>query len=48
VSGGTGRECSAPCPSEMGCSASRQVCKGAAGLVIGAAQAEWPPWASTT
>jgi hypothetical protein len=48
VSGGTGRECPEPCPSGVGCGASRQVGQSAAGLVIGAAQAEWTAWAKTT
>jgi hypothetical protein len=36
VSGGTGRECPGPCPSEIGCGESCQVRQGAAGFVIGA------------
>jgi hypothetical protein len=41
VSGGTGRQSPAPCPSEMGCGESWQVRQGAAGFVIRAALAEW-------
>ena len=45
VSGSTGRECTAPCPSEMGCGESCKVRQGGAGFVIRAALAEWAQWA---